>query len=50
VLTIYLCTAVTAIAAVLLPHVPSWAAWLIAGQTIGVLAIIALLESATAQP
>ena len=49
VLTIYLCTAVTAVAAVLLPHVPDWAAWLIAGQTLGVLGIIALLES-TDQP
>lgn len=46
VLTIYLCTAVTALAAVLLPHVPDWAAWLIGGQTLGVLGIIALLESA----
>ncbi len=44
VLTIYLCTAVTAVAAVMLPHVPQWAAWLIAGQTLGVLCIIALLE------
>jgi UDP-GlcNAc:undecaprenyl-phosphate/decaprenyl-phosphate GlcNAc-1-phosphate transferase len=44
-LTVYLCTAVTAGAAVMLPHVPDWAAWLIAGQTLGVLGIIALLES-----
>ncbi|NLF30386.1 MAG: undecaprenyl/decaprenyl-phosphate alpha-N-acetylglucosaminyl 1-phosphate transferase [Planctomycetes bacterium] len=46
VLTIGLCTAVTGIAAVLLPHVSDWAAMLLAGQTLGVLCIIALLESA----
>lgn len=46
VLTIYLCTGVTSIAAVLLPHVENWAAVLLAGQALGVLAIIALLESA----
>jgi len=50
VLTIYLCTAVTAVAAVLLPHVPSWAAWLLAGQTLGVLGIIAVLESTNDKP
>ena len=50
VLTIYLCTAVTALAAVLLPQVPDWAAWLIAGQTLGVLGIIGLLESADGKP
>jgi UDP-GlcNAc:undecaprenyl-phosphate GlcNAc-1-phosphate transferase len=44
-LTVYLCTAVTAVAAVMLPHVPDWAAFLIAGQTLGVLGIIAILES-----
>ena len=45
VLTIYLCTAVTGIAAVLLPHVPDWAAILLAAQVLGVLGIVALLES-----
>ncbi len=46
VLTIYLCTAVTGISAILLPHVPDWAAMLLAGQCLGVLGVIALLESA----
>ncbi len=46
VLTVYLCTAVTGIAATLLGQVPEWAAWMLAGQTLGVLGIIALLESA----
>lgn len=46
VLTIYLCTAVTGIAAILLPHVNDLTAVLLAVQTLGVLGIIALLESA----
>ncbi len=50
VLTIYLCTAVTGIAAMLLPHVPEWAAWLVAAQALGVLGIIALLEAANGTP
>ena len=50
VLTIGLCTAVTGIAAVLLPVVSDWAAMLLAGQTLGVLCIIALLESAGETP
>ena len=49
VLTVYLCTAVTGLAAMLLPHVRGLAAWLVAGQTLGVLGIIALLESADAK-
>jgi len=49
VLTVYLCTAVTGIAAALLGHVGEWAAWMLAGQTLGVLGIIALLESANGQ-
>ncbi len=50
VLTICLCTAVTGIAAVLLPRVSDWAAILLAGQTLGVLCIVALLESAGETP
>jgi len=50
VLTIYLCTAVTGIAAVLLPHVPDWAALLLAAQVLGLLGIVALLESANEGP
>ncbi|MFW6146160.1 MAG: MraY family glycosyltransferase [Planctomycetota bacterium] len=50
VLTICLCTAVTGIAAVLLPVVSDWAALLLAAQTLGVLYIIALLESAGEAP
>ena len=50
VLTVYLCTAVTGIAAMLLPHLRGLAAWLVAGQTLGVLGIIALLESADGRP
>lgn len=49
VLTIYLCTAVTCVAAVLLPHVPGWGALLLTAQTLGVLSIIALLEAADAR-
>jgi len=46
VLTIYLCTAVTGIAAILLPHVPDWGAILLGAQVLGMLGIVALLESA----
>jgi len=51
VLTIYLCTAATAIAASLLPHVADWTgAALVFAQTVLVLLIIALLESAGGKP
>jgi UDP-GlcNAc:undecaprenyl-phosphate GlcNAc-1-phosphate transferase len=47
VLTVYLCTAATAIAASLLPHVSAWApALLIFAQTAIIVTVIALLESA----
>ncbi len=46
VLTIYLCTAATAIAATLLPRVDDTGAVLLFAQTLAVLLIIALLESA----
>ena len=47
VLTVYLCTAATAIAASLLPHVSTWApAILIFAQTAIIVMVIALLESA----
>jgi len=45
VLTIYLCTAGTAIAASLLPHTDEIGAWLVGVQTVLILMIIALLES-----
>jgi len=44
VLTIYLCTAGTALAACLLPHTDNAGAIFIAGQTVLILAIIAVLE------
>jgi UDP-GlcNAc:undecaprenyl-phosphate GlcNAc-1-phosphate transferase len=44
ILTIYLCTAGTAIAASLLPHVDNVGAALVAGQTVLILLIIAVLE------
>lgn len=44
VLTIYLCTAGTAIAATLLPHTSNVGAWLVGVQTVLILMIIALLE------
>jgi hypothetical protein len=46
VLTVYLCTACTAISASLLPHVDDAGAVLIFAQTLGILLIVALLESA----
>jgi UDP-GlcNAc:undecaprenyl-phosphate GlcNAc-1-phosphate transferase len=47
VLTVYLCTAATAIAASLLPHVSTWApAMLIFAQTAMIVMVIALLEFA----
>jgi UDP-GlcNAc:undecaprenyl-phosphate GlcNAc-1-phosphate transferase len=46
VLTIYLCTAGTAIAASLLPHVDDAGAVLVFAQTVAILLIVALLESA----
>ena len=46
VLTIYLCTGATAIAASLLPRVGDVGAILIFAQTVAILLIIALLESA----
>jgi UDP-GlcNAc:undecaprenyl-phosphate GlcNAc-1-phosphate transferase len=45
ILTIWLCTAVTGIAAVLLPQVNNIGAALLSAQTIGVLGVIAMLES-----
>ena len=50
VLTIYLCTAGTAIAATLLPRVDQVGAILIFAQTLAILAIIALLERGDAKP
>ena len=51
VLTIYLCTAGTAIAASLLPHVrDNTGAVLVAGQTVLLLMMIALLEKSDAKP
>jgi len=48
VLTVYLCTAATAISASLLPHVSTWAqAILIFAQTAIIILVIALLESTT---
>ncbi len=44
VLTIYLCTAGTAIGATLLPHTNDIGAWLVGVQTVLILLIIALLE------
>ena len=49
VLTIYLCTAGTAIAASLLPHVDGAGAVLVFAQTVSILLIVALLESADAK-
>ena len=49
VLTIYLCTAGTAIAASLLPHVDDTGAILVFAQTVAILLIVALLESADAK-
>jgi UDP-GlcNAc:undecaprenyl-phosphate GlcNAc-1-phosphate transferase len=49
-LTIYLCTAGTAIAAALLPHVDGMGAILILGQTVAILLIVALLESHVPNP
>jgi UDP-GlcNAc:undecaprenyl-phosphate/decaprenyl-phosphate GlcNAc-1-phosphate transferase len=46
VLTVYLCTACTATAASLLPHVDQTGAVLVFAQTLGILLIVALLESA----
>jgi len=46
VLTIYLCTAATGIAASLLPHVGNVGAVLVFAQTIAILLMVALLESA----
>jgi UDP-GlcNAc:undecaprenyl-phosphate GlcNAc-1-phosphate transferase len=51
VLTVYLCTAATAIAASLLPHVSNWTgATLVFAQTALILLIIAMLESANGKP
>jgi UDP-GlcNAc:undecaprenyl-phosphate GlcNAc-1-phosphate transferase len=50
VLTIYLCTAGTAIAASLLTHVDDVGAILVFAQTIAILSIVALLESAVSKP
>ena len=49
VLTIYLCTAATAIAASLLPHVDNVGAVLVFAQTGAILLVVALLESANAR-
>ena len=49
VLTVYLCTAGTAMSATLLPHVTSTGAVLVLGQTVAILLIIALLESGEAK-
>ncbi len=46
--TIYLCTAATALAGVLLSHVSSLVAWLLGAQVLAILLVIALLESAHA--
>ena len=46
VLTIYLATAATAAGASLLPHVTPTGAWIVFGQTAGIVLLIALLESA----
>lgn len=50
VLTIYLATAATAVGASLLPRVDQVGAMLVFGQTVGIVLIIALLESAGAAP
>jgi len=51
VLTIYLCTAATAVSASLLPHVATaTGAILILCQTIGIIMLVALLESGDAKP
>ncbi len=50
VLTIYLATAVTAAGASLLPHVSRIGAILVFAQTVGVVLIVALLESADGRP
>ncbi|MFP4106578.1 MAG: glycosyltransferase family 4 protein [Phycisphaerae bacterium] len=48
--TICLCTATTALSALILPHVSSTqVAWMVFGQTVAVLGIIALLESGGAR-
>ena len=49
VLTIYLCTAATAISASLLPHVDDIGAVLVFAQTVAILLIVALLESTDAR-
>jgi len=49
VLTIYLCTAATAIGASLLPHVSNVGAVLVFAQTQAILLVVALLESANAK-
>ena len=49
VLTIYLATAATAVGACLLPHVSPAGAVLVFAQTVGIVLIIALLESANAK-
>jgi UDP-GlcNAc:undecaprenyl-phosphate GlcNAc-1-phosphate transferase len=49
VLTVYLCTAETALAAVLLPHVDAAGSALVLAQTVGILLIVALLESTDAK-
>ena len=45
VLTIYLATAATAAGAILLPHLGAVGAWVVFAQTLGIVLIIALLES-----
>jgi hypothetical protein len=51
VLTVYLCTAATALAASLLPHVrTNTGAMLLFGQTVTMLLIVAVLESADSKP
>jgi len=50
VLTIFLCTAATAVAASMLAHVDNVGAVLVFAQTIAILAIVALLEAGGAKP
>jgi hypothetical protein len=48
VIVIWLCTAATGLGGVMLGRLEGWQAALVAGQTIAVLAVLALLERAKA--